>query len=328
MPWAHSRLTPQWPKFHKFTCHIGHEDFLAAIFPVNMSCTAMWRSSTKSYIKRLFVVLELKFFLCYFWPKAHPDKISLFIVYHEHRSSRDGTNCVGSSSAIRTSVSATATNKLDVVLTGWHIMCFGGAYPRRNRLRHFCAIYDGSNPTLETNAHDTYEQGKNCLKVSPLSFWKFLIYFSVVAYIVDTLMHECLVRQQKKQCFIMEANGVGVGNCSLTKSLQAPIFKPLHSSHIMICAVCWCYPLAKKHGLPILHKLIWDQSNTADDCSLWLWTRKHLVFDINFSIWKSYWRFSLFFFRTARLRAEQSGDYLVYVTEFIHGNNFVAILRQ
>ena len=266
-----------------------------------MSCTAIWRKSTQSYTKRLFVVLELKFFWCYFWPKAHPDKISLFIVYHEHRSSRDGTNCVGSSSAIRTSVSATATNKLDVVLTGWPIMCFGGAYPRRNRLRHFSAICDGGNPTLETNAHDTYEQGKNCLKVSPLSFWKFLIYFSVVAYIVDTLMHERLVRQPNNQCFIMGANGVGVNNYTLTKSPHARIFQPVLRSEIMICVVCWCYLLPKKPTLPIFPKLIWEQTNTADECSLWLWTRKHLVFDISFFIGESYWSFSLFFFRSAVL---------------------------
>ena len=149
-------------------------------------------------------------------------------------------------------------------------MCFGGAYPRRNGLRHFSAICDGGNPTLEINAHDTYEQGKNCLKVSPLSFRIFLICFSVVAYIVDTLMHGRLVRQQKKQCFIMEANGVGGSNGTLTKSLWAPIFKTVLSSEMMICVVCWCYLLPKKPALPIFPKLIWEQTDTVDDCSLWL----------------------------------------------------------
>ena len=76
-------------------------------------------------------------------------------------------------------------------------MCFGGAYPRRNRLRHFSAICDGINPTLGTNAHDTYERGKIVQKMSPLSFSIFLIYFSVVAYIVDTIVHERFVRQQQ-----------------------------------------------------------------------------------------------------------------------------------
>ena len=76
-------------------------------------------------------------------------------------------------------------------------MCFGGAYSRRNRLRHFFVICDGSNPTLGINAHDAYEQGKIVQKMSPLSFCIFLIYFSVVAYIVDTIVHERFVRQQQ-----------------------------------------------------------------------------------------------------------------------------------
>ena len=69
-------------------------------------------------------------------------------------------------------------------------MCFGGAYSRRNTLRHFGAICDGSNPTLGNNAYDAYEQGKIAQKISPLSFRKDLIYFSVVAHIVDTLLRE------------------------------------------------------------------------------------------------------------------------------------------
>ena len=69
-------------------------------------------------------------------------------------------------------------------------MWFWGAYWRRNRLRHFCAICDGSNPTLGTNAHDTYEHGKIVLKPSSVLFRKVLIYFSVVADIVDTIVHE------------------------------------------------------------------------------------------------------------------------------------------
>ena len=76
-------------------------------------------------------------------------------------------------------------------------MCFGGAYSRRNRLRHFCAICDGSNPTLGINVHNAYEQGKIVLEMSPLSFWKFLIDLSVVADIVDTIVHERFEHQRE-----------------------------------------------------------------------------------------------------------------------------------
>ena len=65
---------------------------------------------------------------------------------------------------------------------------------RRNRLRHFSAIYDGSNPTLGTNAHDTYKHGKIMLKPSSVLFRKVLIIFRVVPAIVDTiLVHERFV---------------------------------------------------------------------------------------------------------------------------------------
>ena len=117
-------------------------------------------------------------------------------------------------------------------------MCFGVAYSRRIRLRHFCAICDGSHPTLGMNAHNTYKHGKIVLKPSSVLFRNVLIYFSVITDIVDTIVHERLEHQCKDLCFILEANGVGVNNCSLTKSLHAPIFKPVLSSHIMICAVC------------------------------------------------------------------------------------------
>ena len=249
-----------------------------------MSCTAIWRKSTQSYFCRLFLVLELKIFLWYFWPKWHPLNISLFTFFLEHRSFRNGAKGVGWWSAIRSIVSATATPTTYIFITEWHIMCFGGAYPRRNRLRHFCAICDGVSPTLETNAHDTYEQGINCLKASPLSFWNFFIYFSVVACVVDTLIHERLVLQPNNQCFIMGDNGVGVNNYTLTKSIHAHIFQPVLRSEIMICVVCWCYLLPKKPTLPIFPKLIWEQTNTAVWSSFWLWTRKHLVFDIIFFI--------------------------------------------
>ena len=76
-------------------------------------------------------------------------------------------------------------------------MYLGGGYSRRNTLRHFGAICDGSNPTLGINAHDAYEQGKIVEKTSPLSFSKDLIYFSVVAHIVDTLLRELFFRQRE-----------------------------------------------------------------------------------------------------------------------------------
>ena len=64
-------------------------------------------------------------------------------------------------------------------------------------MRQFSVICDGSNPTLGINAHDAYEQGKIVQKISPLSFRKDLINFSVVAHIVDTLLREPFFRQRE-----------------------------------------------------------------------------------------------------------------------------------